>query len=305
MRGNFFGEAGAGLKFRNPSGGLPLELVGWAGGLIFLAAMNPLALAQQPDYLWLSAAPDSDIAERFPPPEGFLRDSLPAGSFGDWLRHLPLKSSESPVRLFNGHLKQNQSAHAAVIDLDVGHDDLQQCADAVIRLRAEYLFSRHRFAEMRFHFTSGDRADFDRWICGYRSNVHGNRVSWVLSASPDSSYKSFRDYLRTVFTYAGTRSLEKELKPRHSVTDMQVGDVFIAGGSPGHAVIVVDMAVNPHSGEKVFLLAQSFMAAQDLHVLKNPQDPSGSPWYPLDFGSMLGTPEWVFHAGDLRYFESP
>jgi len=27
--------------FRNLAGGLPVELIGWAGGLIFLAALNP------------------------------------------------------------------------------------------------------------------------------------------------------------------------------------------------------------------------------------------------------------------------
>jgi len=39
-----------------------------------------------------------------------------------------------------------------------------------------------------------------------------------------------------------------------SIKNMNIGDVFIVGGSPGHAVIVVDMAVNS-DGEKIFLLA--------------------------------------------------
>ena len=60
---------------------------------------------------------------------------------------------------------------------------------------------------------------------------------------------------------------------------MRIGDVFIIGGSPGHAVIVVDMAVNPETHEKVFLLAQSYMPAQQIQLLKNNNDPDLSPWY--------------------------
>lgn len=46
-----------------------------------------------------------------------------------------------------------------------------------------------------------------------------------------------------IFAYAGTLSLENELIPV-DLSDMEIGDVFIQGGSPGHAVVVVDIAVN-------------------------------------------------------------
>ena len=45
------------------------------------------------------------------------------------------------------------------------------------------------------------------------------------------------------------------------LSEMQIGDVFIRGGSPGHCVIVVDMAVHQETGEKLFMLAQSYMPA--------------------------------------------
>ena len=54
-----------------------------------------------------------------------------------------------------------------------------------------------------------------------------------------------------VFAYAGTASLAKELNPT-AVQEMKIGDVFIVGGSPGHCVIVVDMAENRSTGEKSF-----------------------------------------------------
>ena len=104
-----------------------------------------------------------------------------------------------------------------------------------------------------------------------------------------------------VFAYAGTLSLAKELNTV-SVGEMKIGDVFIQGGSPGHAVIVVDMAENITTGKKVFMLAQSYMPAQDIHVLKNPDNRKISPWYGVDFGEELNTPEWKFFKKDLKRF---
>jgi hypothetical protein len=86
------------------------------------------------------------------------------------------------------------------------------------------------------------------------------------------------------------------------VKGMKGGDVFIKGGSPGHAVLVVDMACDPRTGRKIFLLAQSYMPAQDIHILKNPKDAKLSPWYDVEFGTILYTPEWVFAWSELKRF---
>ena len=85
------------------------------------------------------------------------------------------------------------------------------------------------------------------------------------------------------------------------ISQMQIGDVFIVNGLPGHCVIVVDMAEN-EAGQKLFMFAQSYMPAQDIHVLKNLDDSDKSPWYKLDFGEQLRTPEWTFSKNDLRRF---
>jgi hypothetical protein len=189
-----------------------------------------------------------------------------------------------------------------VVDIDTGARDLQQCADACIRLRAEYLFAHDRPASIHFKFTSGHDAAWPAWATGQRPVVTGNSVRWTRAARADASYQSFRQYLDVVFRYAGTLSLRKEMLPVPRVADVQPGDVFIIGGSPGHAVMVVDVAVHERTGAKVFLLAQSYMPAQDVHVLKNPTDARSSPWYPAAFGAQLVTPEWTFGPGDLRRF---
>jgi hypothetical protein len=188
-----------------------------------------------------------------------------------------------PVLTFTGARKWRQDAHVAVLDIDVGKRDLQQCADAIMRLRGEWLFAAARKADIAFNDTDGKRLRF--------------------SARRDSGYASFRKYMDYVFAYAGTYSLERELKPVPPA-DIAIGDVFIKGGFPGHAVLVADMAVNAATGEKRFLLLQSYMPAQDIHVLKNPASADGSPWYSARFEGELVTPEWTFPVGSLKRWPS-
>ncbi len=257
------------------------------------------------DYGWLQEGrPRETIASRIPVPEGYERVGVKEGSFQEWLRLLPLKPKESPVYLYDGRKKHNQGAHYAVLDIDVGHQDIQQCADAVIRLRAEYLWDRQRYDEIHFNFTSGDTCFYSKWRQGIRPRVQGNRVRWIQTVSPDSGYETLRDYVNTTCIYAGSYSLAQELIAVTPPDDLQIGDVFIRGGFPGHAVLVVDMAVQPETGRKAFLLLQSYMPAQDMHILKNPgNDFSDSPWYLLDPPDMrINTPEWTFQWDELERF---
>ncbi len=241
------------------------------------------------------------VQERITVPEGYTRIDVSPGSFGEYLRSLPVKPHGSKVKFYNGGVKLND-VHEAVLNLDVGDRDLQQCADAVIRLRAEYLYARGQYNEIHFNFTNGFKADYSKWMEGNRIQVQGNEVNWVKQGNYSNDYATFRKYLDLVFAYAGTLSLSKELS-QVLIEDMEIGDVFIQGGSPGHCVIVVDLAENKGSGEKVFLLAQSYMPAQDIHILKNPGNGDGNPWYHLDFGENLITPEWRFSPGQLMRFE--
>jgi len=107
--------------------------------------------------------------------------------------------------------------------------------------------------------------------------------------------------MELIFNYAGTLSLSKEMKAI-TIDQLNIGDVFIKGGSPGHAVIVVDVATNSETGAKIFLLAQSYMPAQEIQLLKNPSNEDLSPWYSTDFGDVLNTPEWTFYKNELKRF---
>ena len=136
---------------------------------------------------------------------------------------------------------------------------------------------------------------------GKRILVNGNKTTWSAEGRHSNTYSDFWAYLETIFMYAGTLSLSKELKPV-SISDIKIGDVFIYGGSPGHAIIVVDLAYNPESGQKMMILAQSYMPAQELQILKNHLNKEKSPWYPTTFVGDLETPEWIFTQDQLKRF---
>ncbi|MEM1359508.1 MAG: DUF4846 domain-containing protein [Bacteroidota bacterium] len=242
------------------------------------------------------------IATRFPTPEGYVRTSFSEGSFPHFLRHQPLKPHGTKVHLFSGLEKSNQLAHAAVLDVDVENRDLQQCADAIMRLRAEYLYTIKQYDDIHFNFVSGFNAEYRRWRKGERIRVKGNKVSWVAGQSASTDYASFRKYLTMVFSYAGTASLAKELQPK-SLALIEIGDVFIRGGFPGHAVIVVDKITNTVTGEVQVLLAQSYMPAQDIHVLSNPIHRGDNPWYSIqDMQEVVHTAEYTFQPDELKAF---
>lgn len=243
----------------------------------------------------------STILQRFPCPEGYSRKINRQKTFEDWLENMPLKKEGEPVVLYTKELKSNQRIHAAVLNFDRGTNDLQQCADAVMRLRAEYLYQKQAYDSIVFTFTNGTKAPYSKWREGYRPIINDNAVSWSKSKNRDTSYACFRSYLNTIFMYCGTYSLSKELKSVN-ISNIQGGDVFIYGGFPGHAMIVVDVAIHETSGKKIFMLAQSYMPAQDIHVVKNFSDKELSPWYEIPENGILETPEWTFDTKDLKRF---
>ncbi|MFY0675444.1 MAG: hypothetical protein JXQ87_18755 [Bacteroidia bacterium] len=228
-------------------------------------------------------------------PEGFTRIS--SSPFAKHLLSLPLKAKNSKVLLHNGEEKWHQDAQYAVIDLPIGKRDLHQCADAVMRVRADYLRSEKRYKDLHFNFTNGFNCEYTKWIDGYRIRVNGNNVNWIKTESFGDSEANYWKYLEMVWSYAGTLSLEKELFKKDA-KDILPGDVWIKGGSPGHAIMVMDVARND-DGEKIFLLAQSYMPAQEMHVLLNPDVNDLSPWYRVPDGDLV-TPEWTFSKEQLR-----
>ena len=248
---------------------------------------------------WLdSFSINNTLINRVDVPTGYFRKKDKEGNFAHWLRRLPLKEGNPDVQLYNGNLKGYQNGHAYVINMDVGSRDLQQCADATMRLRAEYLYGNNKHDSIHFNYTNGANVQFYKWKSGLYPVPKSGKVNWVNSTKNDNSYASFKKYMIQIYNYAGTLSLSRELASV-AIESIKTGDIFCHGGSPGHAVMVMDVVEN-ELGNKMFLLAQSYMPAQEMHILKNPNNAGISPWYNLsEIGEEINTPEWVFSRSEL------
>ena len=252
-----------------------------------------------PIYLWLSSlAPASQtLLARFPAPHGCRRVAVAPGSWAEWLRYLPLRPAGTLARYYDGTPKSRPEVVAAVVHIDVGQRDLQQCADAVIRLRAEYLYTQDP-ASIHFHLTSGYDFRFADYLAGRTFQVRGDEVTPAPKAPEPATHAALGRYLIPTFTYAGTLSLSRELRPV-PLPDVRPGDVLIHGGSPGHAVLVADVAENLTTHRKYMLLIQSYMPAQSMHVLRS----TTGAWCPVpEVDEGLSTPEWFFRPGELARF---
>lgn len=172
--------------------------------------------------------------------------------------------------------------------MPIGSQDLHQCADAVMNLWGTYLFTQGRYNEIQFKFL-GDKA----WH---------NYAKWLGSRKSTSAL--FFKYMQQVWSAANTRSLHGQMQAVN-IKDATIGDVLIVTGNPyGHAVTIVDECINPETGKKLFMLAQSYMPAQETQILVNPNSQILSPWYNLteDASGKIITPEWEFTVNDLKRF---
>jgi Domain of unknown function (4846) len=269
--------------------------------ILEITCKNPPSQSKESLSLVGTETLDAKTIKDIPPPKGYEKSQNTEGSFGFYLQNIPLKKDKT-VYLYNGEKKRNQTAQYMVLDVSVGTRDLQQCADAVMRLRGEYLFKQKAFDKISFKSVEGHVMRFVNWANGSRNLLKPQDLTATLKPDADVSYATFLKYMDFVFAYASTLSLEKEMKPVANVSDIKIGDVFIKGGAPGHAIIVVDVAINKQTKKKAFLLAQSYMPAQNIHILNNPNDAKMSPWYAEAFENQLITPEWDFEKTALRHF---
>lgn len=241
------------------------------------------------------------IKDRIPPPPGYTWVQEENNSFPAFLQNIELQPHGSEILDYSGKPIFNQSEHLAILNYDVGTRDLQQCADAVIRIRAEYLYQRGLFSDIAFHFTSGDLFSWEQYKTGYRAFVIGNQVDFRQTQSSDDSYQNFKKYLNAVYSYAGTISLNKETKKVTNDSEIKAGDILVTPGSPGHALIIIGRAIdeNKHS---IYLLAEGYTPAQSIHIITNP-GADINPWYELSANSSsTTTARYTFTPTNIRSF---
>lgn len=239
------------------------------------------------------------IAQRVTLPSGYSRMSTAAGSFGEYVQQLPLLPDGAVVHYYDGRTKPAGGIYVAVVDLPIGNKNLQQCADVIMHVRADYLYRHNMKDKIKFTFTNGFTAYYSKWTEGYRITINGNKATWVKSKPAGDNAAIFAGYMDMVYNYCGTLSMSRELK-KITLADIRPGDVLIKGGSPGHAELIVDVAQDKQ-GHKLFLLTQSYMPAQQMQLLANPGNPALSPWYEAS-GAVIKTPEWDFTSDQVMRF---
>ncbi|MEM9077038.1 MAG: DUF4846 domain-containing protein [Bacteroidota bacterium] len=242
------------------------------------------------------------IVSRVNLPEGYTRVVYPKGSFEEYLRNYKLKPYGSKIINYDGSEYFWQYGHIGILEVPVPDNGLQQCADALIRIRSEYLWETDRKEEIGFNFTSGDYCSWDAYASGYRPEIDGNKVSFHQTALTDDSETNFYKYLNLIYTYSGTLSLYHELPRIEDEKDLKIGDMLIKGGSPGHIVMICDEAINPE-GEKLFLLFQGNTPAQNVHLVKNLEDSSISPWYKLKKDTVIPVSNYTFQSSKFVRFK--
>ena len=102
--------------------------------------------------------------------------------------------------------------------------------------------------------------------------------------------------------YAGTQSLYDELTHVETAGQLEVGDMVIKPGFPGHIVMVADKVIDAN-GKNLFILAQGNTPAQSIHVLKNLEDMRMSPWYELEVHTSLEIPTYYFNRIEFVRFK--
>lgn len=246
---------------------------------------------------WPGAAPLDELAES---PEGYERVSVSEGEFGELLRELPIRLDRRVVRSHDGRRLNSPSAGIALLPMLGG---VQECADSVIRLYAEHLWREERRDEIAFHFTSGDRSAWEDWVDGERFDIRGSEVERRQGAAKEATRGVFREYLEHLFTYAGTMSLNHDARRLEDGEPTRPGDFFLHPGSPGHVVLVLDVAESA-DGERVALVGQGFIPAQEFHVVR---DRGGATVDGLRFalpgesGETLDSPSWSAFTHGQRW----
>ncbi len=263
--------------------------------LIVLYQIRPvkqtvISLVTSPSYLNKEGL---TVKSRVSIPEGYFRDSLSKHSFEYYVRNQKLKAFGAKVINYDSTPYFYQLGHVGVLNISVPKNGLQQCADALIRIRSEYLWSQNQKNKIGFEFTSGHYCSWIKYAEGYRPKVAGSKVGFHKTAKANHTKANFYKYLNLIYMYSGTLSLNVEMKEIKNLAKLKIGDMLILGGSPGHVIMIADKIKN-QEGDLLFLFIQGNTPAQSVHMLKNLSDASISPWYELDLSKEVSVPGYTF-----------
>lgn len=243
------------------------------------------------------------IATRFKVPDGWERVVVEPDSFAQYLRDLPLLEDGATLYFHDGK-PCDIPAHAAVINKDMPKK-FEQCADTVIHIYSDYLYKTKQYDKLRFTFNNGFVCDFLHFTQGYRPN--SNLDGWETSSDywNGTDERVYKVYLEYVFLYANTASLFEYDTKKSNPNNVEIGDMFIVPGFPGHVVMICDVIKHKVTGEQRFMTLQGSMPAVQAHVMMNALEPELSPWQNTryDYGGFLSATYWLCPKENLVSFK--
>ncbi len=216
----------------------------WLGGALAVALLAGCGDARLP----AGGPPPPDRVARYawlgetrgaPPPVVFLdelvadprgADRLPVaqGTFGHWLRGLPLEppSADGP----------------AVIAIGLDPDGPRDGAAAAIRLHAEWLWASDRAADAVYRVTTGQPLSWRGWVDGDRFRAVGGRLLRGPGLARRADRTSYRAYLTTVAGLTSARALLLDTEPVLSDAPLEPGDLLVDASDPATVALLVDVA---------------------------------------------------------------
>ena len=213
------------------------------------------------------ALAQSTLSNRFVVPEGFNRIILQPESIGNWLRMLPLAAPGTVVADASGKPTVVTTAGfaAAVVVIDMHAED---SADALLRLHAEWRFSKGKTDKISYISNSGRAMPFGRWLAGERIVLKKQNWDWAPIATPSSGteYADLRNFLDAAYQWVDPRALAIQGKVLDS-TDVEPGDYLVHAGKDPTLVIVLDVAKNAQ-GEPAMLLGHVAAPRQSMYVMR-------------------------------------
>jgi|GEM_PF-2231807 len=238
------------------------------------------------------------VETRFKLPEGYERVPATKNSYTSFLRRLRLMTYGSAT--YNN--SASETPQIGLLNLSV-IENMQENIHLCIRLRSEYFFEREQYNKIAFSIITKDRVDYIRWSEGLNIAINGKLHSTKQQRGVNRII-TFQNFLKFIFTHSTIKTIMLDVQPT-PISNIMPGDMFIQPEHPGNAVIVLDVAYNRATGDRIFLLAKHNKRSQIAYVLDNPKEGwSGSPWYHANIkGNKITTPDFVFYKTDLRRFQ--
>ncbi|KAA3610223.1 MAG: hypothetical protein D8M58_06660 [Calditrichaeota bacterium] len=216
------------------------------------------------------------IEEKLAPPVGYLRVKTDSNSFAAYLRNLPAINDNVLDFKNNVRIENGDSSLALVVPVSIKGNRLWQCMDIILLFQTDFLSRSNKVDKINFPLPDGTNLSWAEWKDGIRPEFSGDRFAKSVSSGKDSTAKNFQRYLNNIFSYSGTQTFYHHFS-KVSLDSIKPGDFIVKKGKKGHAVLIVDVAINKQN-EKVVLIGQGDTPACQFYLLKNKQ---GSPWFKI------------------------